>query len=199
MRFTVDDDLQQLALATNANLTAPVTEFQKGAIWALARVVGVDPIVLEARFRQMSGPVAAPSGYPDTGVPVAGQPAVLEPAVQPPQQAPIGTAMGPGLPAPGHPDQVGYYPMLGPIVSFGEDQPEADLTQPPAAPVKGMADEWREAVAAPDPDPALLPMDDETLAEVEAEIAAASARQYDPADPEIAALAAQAGVTLPPG
>lgn len=126
---------------------APTPDFMQGACWALSRVSGIPADVLVGR-------VAVPSATPPTPVPVA--PAAPD---------------GPLVDADGN-EVLGVYPGIGPITKFADPLVPADMTVPPAPPsADSMAARFADAQAAGDP--IALPMDDETLAAVEAELAAA--------------------------
>lgn len=156
MKINVDDELAGLAaLAPSAD-----PAFLRGACWALARLSGLPADVLERRVLAGAAPAVAPLA------PMPAVPAVPAPPFVSVTETPVGPAEVVG--------DLGFYPGVGPIVKLPDPPTPADMTSPPAPPRPGsMADMAAAAVEAGDP--AALPMDPETLAEVEAELAAIQA------------------------
>lgn len=116
-------------------------QFVAGACWALSRVSGVPAEIIEQKVM----------GIPPLQVePGAPTPAVIP--VPPPEDAPLG-----------------IYPGIGPITKEAAPLVPADMTQPPTPPSEdSMAAAFERAQE--NGDPLVLPMDPETLAEVEAEL-----------------------------
>lgn len=143
MRFNVDEELAELREWYRDD-----PAFVRGACWALSRFTGVPGDVLERRVlaAPSDGPVAAPL-----------LPATPEPALSPPHivaDAPLG-----------------IYPGIGPITRLADPLTPANMDEPPTAPsADSMAAAFERARA--EGNPAALPMDEETLAAVEAELAA---------------------------
>lgn len=142
MRINVDDEVAELT-----EWYADDPSFVRGACWALSRVAGIPADVIE---RRVTGRSVQPAGV---AAPLT--PAQPEPVLSPP-------------PAPAVPE-LGIYPGIGPITSLAAPLTPADMTQPPTPPSEdSMAAAFERAQAAGDP--LVLPMDPETLAEVEAEL-----------------------------
>lgn len=121
----------------------------EGACWAFSRLTGGDAIQMYAEVKAVA-----------LQVPKAPDP------VSPLLQAAAATA----VPAPVEP--LGEYPGIGPITQVAAPLVEADMSRPPAAPSgNSMAEQFERAQAAGDP--LAAPIDPQTLAEIEAELASA--------------------------
>lgn len=160
MRINVEDELAELAEWYSDD---PV--FVRGACWALARVAGVPADVLERKVLRPGSPLAVPAPVPTSS-----------PTEPSPVAAPALVAPDPG------PEVLGMYPGIGPITRLADPLTPADMTRPPAPPSgTSMAEAFAAGQAAGNP--AVLPMDDATLAEIDAEIEAARARVAAPPAP----------------
>jgi len=145
MHFDLTDELAILAdlYATHGDAQQNTIE---GACWAFSRLTGGDAI-------QMYADVKA---------------AAVPPPVAPAAVSPLMQAAASADPVPV--EALGEYPGIGPIISTAAPLVEADLSRPPAAPSgNSMAEQFERAQAAGDP--LALPMDAQTLAEIEAELA----------------------------
>lgn len=164
MRFDITDELMVLSqlhrehpddLATQASI--------EGAAWALGQLTGRPALDIIAEVHRAAGSTVSPLlvRTPEAA-------AVSPGASTPPQggPGPMGSMAHPSM------DQgLGIYPGVGPITSLPEPLSYADMSKPPAPPRPGSySDLAQQAVDAEDP--AALPMDEETLAEVNAEIEA---------------------------
>lgn len=176
MKITVDDEIADLA-SWGAD-----DRFVAGACWALSRLSGIPADVLAGRVG-LSGSIEPRPQNLNGGVEVLRPEgvAVLNPPVGPAVPGPpipdLAAIPGVVVAAPPPPDEVlGYYPGLGPITKLADPPKAADMSQPPAPPSKdSMAEAFRQGQEAGNP--AALPMDPETLAEVEAELAKSRQRR----------------------
>lgn len=119
--------------------------FVRGACWALSRMSGVPADVLERRI------VPKPENRPVT---------VTAPAVATDTAVVVEPV-----------DDLGTYPGIGPITKLAEPPRTVSEDSDPTPPTPGsMAERFEQAVASGSP--AIEPVDPETLARVEAELAA---------------------------
>lgn len=166
MRIDVTDELATIGRAWAAvGQPASWDGYIQGACDALSLVSGEPAGQLEAQLRAGATPSVAGPRLATVQSPVA-------------DAIPVGPPRA--LPETNVDQGLGFFaldPNGGgmPVERFAEPLKEADLTQPPAGPVPGSMAERFEA-ALEDGDPALMPLDDDTYAEVMSEIRSGAAK-----------------------
>lgn len=154
MRFDISDEISDLARLLMQHGEAQRLTVE-GACWALGRLTGEDPNGLVSRVRAEASGQTAGLNPLLAGGPV---PSVLVASPTPPVEP------------------LGYFAVAGgdawPITKLAVEPTPADMSKPPAPPSDDSFSAMNEARMTSGESEIHLPMDEETLAAVEAEIEA---------------------------